>query len=251
MSPYVEIFLRSIGAFILILLVTRLLGKSQVNQLTVADFINAIVIGAIAGSLVVELGESGYYYAFGLLVFGLLTIGAEYIALKYRPARKLMEGEPTVVIHNGKILEDNMKKLLYNTDNLTMQLREQGIFNIADVEFAVAEPNGSLSVLPKADKLPPTASDMNIPVSYQGIPSELIQDGKIIEQNLLQNNLDEEWLFRELEKQGITAVSDVNFASLDSDGNLYVDLKRDKIDHLTDPTDKVPKQKRRKHRMDG
>ncbi len=251
MNPYVEILLRSIGAFALILLVTRLLGKSQVNQLTVADFVNAIVIGAIAGSLVVELNESGYYYAFGLVAFGLMTIVAEYIGLKYRPARKLMEGEPTVIIHNGKILEDNMKKLLYNMDNLTMQLREQGVFNIADVEFAVAEPNGSLSILPKADRLAATVGDLNLQGNYQGIPSELIQDGKIIEQNLIQNSLDEEWLFRELEKQGVYAVSDVNFASLDSGGNLYVDLKKDQIDHLTDPTDKVPAQKRRKNRMDG
>lgn len=251
MSPYTEIFLRALGAFVLILLVTRLIGKSQVNQLTVADFINAIVVGSIAGSLVVELGESAYYYAFGLAVFGLLTIAAEWVALKYRPARKLLEGEPTVVIHNGKILEDNMKKLLYNMDNLTMQLREQGIFDIGDVEFAVAEPNGSLSVLPKSHKRPVTPSDLNIPTKYEGISSEIIQDGKIIEQNLIQNNLTEEWLFKELEKQGVTSVSDVNFAALDTGGNLYVDLKQDKIDHLTDPTDKVPIQKRRKHRMDS
>lgn len=242
MSPYSEIILRSLGAFAMILLITRVIGKSQVNQLTVTDFINAIVVGSIAGALVVDLGESGYYYAFGMVTFGLLTLVAEWLSLKYRPVRKIMEGEPTVVVHNGKILEDNMKKLIYNTDNLMMQLREQGIFNIADVEFAVAEPDGSLSVLPKSHKRTVTPADLNIPTRYEGIASEIIQDGKMIEQNLLQNNLSREWLYRELERQGVTNISDVNFASLDTDGNLYVDLKKDKIEHLTDMTDKMPRQ---------
>lgn len=248
MGPYAEILVRAISAFVIILLMTRILGKSQLSQLTVFDFIAAIVIGDMAGELVIELSQTPFYYVFGIAVFGLLTITAEVISLKFRPARKLLEGEPTVLIHNGKILEDNMKKLLYNMDNLTMQLREQRVFNIADVEFAVAEPNGALSILLKGEKLPATVGDLNAPAKYYGIPSELIQDGKIIEQNLIQNKLDEEWLFKELEKQGVKEVSDVNFASLDSAGKLYVDLKEDQIDHLTDLTDKVPAEKRRQMR---
>ncbi|MBE3588147.1 MAG: DUF421 domain-containing protein [Thermoanaerobacteraceae bacterium] len=240
MNSYLEILIRGVGAFVGVMVITRLVGKSQVGQLTVSDFVNAIVLGSIAAAMVTDIKESGWYYVFGLLLFGLLTITAEYAALKYRPLRKLIESEPTVVIHNGKILEDNMKKLLYNMDNLMMQLREKNVFNIADVEFAVAEPNGELSVLLKSHKQPLTPADMQVPTRYQGIPSELIVDGVVIQQNLKQNNLTEDWLYRELEKQGIKSVKDVMYASLDSDGHLYVDQKHDTMEHMTDMTDKLP-----------
>ncbi|AEG16849.1 protein of unknown function DUF421 [Desulfofundulus kuznetsovii DSM 6115] len=240
MNPYLQILIRGIGAFLGVLVITRVVGKTQVGQLTVADFVNAIVIGSIAAAMVTDLKENGWYYAFGLLLFGLLTVISEYASLKYRPLRKLIEGEPTVVIHNGKILENNMKKLIYNVDDLMMQLREKNVFNIADVEFAVAEPNGGLSVLLKSHKQPLTPSDMQIPTKYQGIPSELIVDGVVIQQNLKQNNLTEDWLYRELEKQGIKSVKDVMYASLDAEGKLYVDRKEDTMQHVTDITDKLP-----------
>lgn len=240
MNPFLEILIRGIGAFILILLVTRLVGKTQLGQLTVSDFVNAIVIGSIGAAAVTDLKENGWYYVFGLLLFGLLTIGAEYIAMKYRPARKLLEGEPTVIIHNGKILEDNMRKLIYHVDDLTMQLRDKGVFNIADVEFAVLEPNGKLSVLLKSQKQPLTPQDLQLPTKYQGIPSEMIIDGIVIQQNLKQNNLTEEWLYQELEKQGIKSVQEVMYASLDTEGKLYVDKRQDIMAHVTDITDKLP-----------
>lgn len=240
MNPFLEILLRGLGAFLMVLMTTRIVGKTQVGQLTVSDFINAIVIGSIAAAMVTDLKENVSYYIFGLALFGLLTVGAEYLALKFRPARKLIEGEPTIVIHNGKILEDNMKKLIYHVDDLMMQLREKNVFNIADVEYAIAEPNGALSVLLKSQKRPLTPQDMQIPTKYEGVPSELIVDGVVIQQNLKQNNLTEEWLYRELEKQGVKSVKEVAYASLDTEGKLYVDKKQDTLGHVTDITDQLP-----------
>lgn len=239
MNPYLEIVARAFGAFALILVVVRLVGKSQVGKLTVSDFVNAIVIGSIGASMVVELQERVSYYALGLVIFGALTWVSEFIALKNRPARKLLEGDPTVVVHNGKILEKNMTGLNYHVDDLNMQLREKEVFNIADVEFAVAEPNGELSILLKSQKLPLTPQDMGVPTSYQGIPSELVVDGEIVKQNLQQNNLDEAWLMRELAQKGAHDVKKVTLASLDSQGNLYVDTIEDATDYTTDMTDKL------------
>ncbi|MGQ9512182.1 DUF421 domain-containing protein [Thermodesulfitimonas sp.] len=189
MNPFLEILLRAIGAFAGVVLITRLVGKLQVGQLTISDYVNGIVIGSIAASLATDVKTSPWYYLLGLLVFTTLTISTQWLGLKYRPARKILGDEPTVVIHNGKILERNMRRMRYNVDDLMMQLREKGYFNIADVEFAVAEPNGSLSVLPKADKRPVTPADLGIPTKYEGVPSELVVDGVIIKQNLKQNNL--------------------------------------------------------------
>lgn len=240
MNPFLEIFIRGLAAFIMVLVITRVVGKSQIGQLTISDFVNAIVIGSIAAVMVTDLRENIWYYVVGMIVFGLLTLGAEYLSMKYRPARKLIEGEPTILVHNGKILEDNMKKLLYHVDDLTMQLRDKNIFNIADVEFAVSEPNGKLSVLLKSQKRSLTPHDLQLPTSYEGVSSELVIDGVIIQQNLKQNSLTEEWLYRELEKQGVKSVKDVMYASLDAGGHLYVDKKEDTMEYITDITDQLP-----------
>jgi len=240
MNPFLEILLRAVGAFLGVVLVTRLVGKSQVGQLTLSDYVNGIVIGSIAAGLATDIKTSPFYYLLGLIVFTTLTITTQWVGLKYRPVRKILGDEPTVVVHNGKILERNMRRMRYNVDDLMMQLREKGYFNIADVEFAVAEPNGSLSVLPKADKRPVTPADLGISTEYEGVPSELIVDGVVIKQNLKQNNITEEWLFKELEKQGIFSLQEVLYAGLDAAGKLYVDKKQDELTHLTDVSDKLP-----------
>lgn len=241
MNPYTEILLRAVAAFVGVLLITRLVGKSQVGQLTISDYVNGIVIGSIAATLVTDLGSNPAFFAAGLFAFAALTIGVQQLSLKNRTLRKIFSDEPTVVVHNGKILEKNMARMRYNVDDLLMQLREKGAFNIADVEFAVAEPNGSLSVLLKSDRQPVTPRDLGLSTSYQGLPAELVVDGQVIKQNLVQNNLSEEWLYRELEKQGITSLQEVVLASLDTSGNLYVDRRRDTLDHYTDTSDTLPR----------
>ncbi|MEG6615153.1 DUF421 domain-containing protein [Peptococcaceae bacterium 1198_IL3148] len=239
MNPHFEIAIRAVGAFFAVLIITRVLGKEQMGQLAVSDFVNAIAIGSIAANMATDHKENVSYYIIGIIIFGGLTYAINYVALKSRTARKILEGEPTVVIHNGKLLEKNMAKMRYSVDHVTMQLREKNVFNIADVEFAVAEPHGELSVLLKSDKQPLTPRDVNIATDYQGVPSELIVDGKIIYQNLQQNNLSKDWLLTELNKQGVSNVKDVVFASLDSAGNLYVDKYQDQLTYVQDISDKI------------
>lgn len=240
MNPYLEIIIRAVGAFAAVIFITRMIGKSQVGGLTITDWVNGIVIGSIAASLVTELTEPPWYYAFGLFLFMVLTITAQWAGLRSRPVHKILTDEPTVVVHNGKILEGNMHKMRYTVDDLTSQLRQRKAFNIADVEYAIAEPNGQLSVLLKSQATPMTPQDLNVPTKYKGVPSELVVDGVVIQQNLKQNNLDENWLLGELQKQGVQSLKEVFYASLDSDGNLYVDKRRDDLDYVQDITDKLP-----------
>lgn len=240
MNPYLEILLRGIGAFAAVIFITKMIGKHEVGRLTITDFVNGIVIGSIAASLVVELGEPPMYYLFGLFLFMGLTVTIQWAGMKYRPLRKLFNDEPTVVVHNGKILEKSMNKMRYTVDDLTSQLRQKDAYNIADVEFAIVEPNGDLSVVLKSQAAPLTPRDLGLPAKYQGVPSELVVDGVIIQQNLAQNNLDEKWLLGELQKQGVQSLQEVFYASLDTDGNLYVDTKLDDLDYVLDITDKLP-----------
>lgn len=224
---YFSVALRTVLAFFAILLVTRILDKEQVGELTFYEYVTGITIGSLAADMATITIISPWVILTALVMFAALTFLMGYVSLKSRAARKLLEGEPTVVIQNGRILAKNMARCRYNIDDLLLQLRTQGVFNVADVEFAVLETNGQLSVLPKSQKKPITREDLRVPSNYEGLTSELIVDGEVIYQNLQQNNLDEAWLINELEKQGIHSPEEIMLASLDTQGNLYVDKKKD------------------------
>jgi len=228
-------------AFFSVLLYARVLGKEQISQLTFYDYVTGITFGSMAGELALSRGDETLHIFWVLTLFVGIAFLMGFITLKSRPLRKLIEGEPVIVIHNGKILEKNMGKMRYNTENMLTQLRDKGVFNPADVEFAVLETNGSLSVLPKSQKRPLTPADMQIPTQYEGIPSEIIVKGKVVYGNLEQNNLDEQWLITELNRRGFNSPTEVFYASLDSSGNLFIDLRQDSLQYPIDVTDsKLP-----------
>lgn len=139
----------------------------------------------------------------------------------------MLAGESTILINNGKILENTMRKLNYSFDDLVQQLRQENVFDISKVEFAILEPSGELSILLKSQHNPVTPQDLNVSTHYEGLATEVVLDGKIIESNLSQKNLNPQWLHYELEKKGIKSIDEVAFAALASNGNLYLDLYRD------------------------
>lgn len=234
---YMTVLLRTVLAFVTLFVVARLLGKQQLSQLTFYEYITGITMGDIAASIAIDSGRSPLYYMFALVAFAILTFGMGVITEKSRPLRKLIEGEPVVLVHNGKILEHNMAKSGYNMENLMMQLRERDAFDITEVEFAIAETDGYLTVLKKSQNRPVTPADLGIDTKYEGIPSEIIVDGQVIYQNLKQNHLDEAWLIARLKSLGYNSPQEITYASLDSEGNLYVDDKRDRLDPMTDISD--------------
>jgi uncharacterized membrane protein YcaP (DUF421 family) len=229
--------LKALIAFVVILILARWLNKEQLSQLTFYDWIVGITIGSMAANLTNEPEGRILEHVVILVVFSAAAYLTGMMTVKSRPLRKLIEGEPTVVIHNGRILEHNMAKLHYNVDNLLNQLREKNVFNIEDVEFALLEGNGGLSVLLKSQKRPLTPSDLGVPTGYEGLSSEIIVDGRVIYQNLKQNQLDEQWLISELRKRGYNSPRDIVLATLSSDGQLYIDDKKDETEHMVDVSD--------------
>ncbi|MDW7675788.1 MAG: DUF421 domain-containing protein [Bacillota bacterium] len=155
--------------------------------MTFFDFVTGITIGTIGGAYVTT-EVKGTYVLLGPIILTLLVLLTGYVTLKSNAARKLIEGEPLVVIQNGKIFEKNMSKVRYNADDLMMQLREKGVFDMGEVEFAILEPHGQLSVLKKSQHLPVTPKDLKMSTGYKGASSEIIRDGQIVEQNLKQNH---------------------------------------------------------------
>jgi len=235
---YIEVIIQTFLAFFAILFYTRILGKQQVGQLTFFEYINGITFGSIAAVLATDVGQKQtVVHLLALTLFTVLTFIMEVTALKSRPLRKIIAGEPTIVIHNGKVLEGNMKKMRYNFDELLMQLREKGVFYIGDVEYAILEPDGNLSVELKSQQKPLTREDLDVSSSYEGLSVELILDGEVLHQNLEQIGLDENWLLGELEKKGIKDVKEVKLAVLSSNGNLFVDLDKDELNTPMDITD--------------
>ena len=194
--------------------------------MTYFDFVTAITIGTI-GATFITVEVQGFIILLSPVILSLLVILTGYLTLKSVPARKILEGEPLVLIQNGKILENNLKNVRYNIDDLMMLLREKKVFNMDEVEFAILEPNGKLSVQKKSQYLPVSAKDLNISTKYKGISSEMIRDGEIVHQNIEQNNLSYEWLYNQLQNNDIENIDDVFLATLSTEGTLYVDLKKD------------------------
>ena len=198
------VIVRGLIGFFSLLIFARVLGKQQISQLTFFDYVLGITIGSVAATLTTDLTSRAWLHWVGLSTWSVVVFLLQVITLKSRPLAKHIDGEPVIVIMNGHLMNETMKKARYRTSDLLEQLRKKDVFDLTEVEFAVLETNGQLSVLKKSQYLPVTPQDLKIPTVYKGMSTELIYDGKIIEQNLKQVNLDRHWLEEELKKQGIT-----------------------------------------------
>lgn len=218
--------LRAAFAYLLLLLVVRFLGRKSLSQMTFFDFSIIITLGSVTANLAIGQNSTPTSSAIVLITLGGLSILTGYLHIKSIWIRKLTNSEPVTAIENGKIIDKNMKKVRFTVDELTSLLRQKNIFNYSDVEFAIIENDGQLSVLPKSQKAPLTPSDLNIPTSYKGLTKDLIIDGKVLKENLTSVNLNEQWLFTQLKNQGIYSAVNVFYAGLDSSGALYVSVKQ-------------------------
>lgn len=222
------VIIRSIITFFVLLLFVRLMGKQQVAQLTFFDYVVGITIGSIASTLSVQVNESLLSTLAGLATWAVLAILLAYLSMHNVKLRKLVDGEPTLVIENGKILENNLNQIRIPIEHLLSELRTMGVFNISDVQSALFEPGGKISVQKKFQKQPVTPSDLNISPQYDGLPTNLILDGVLLKDSLRSLNLTKAWLHHQLKKQNINDVNEVSLAQLDTKGNLYVDLQGEK-----------------------
>jgi len=226
MIRILETTLRTSIGFCILLVLTRLLGKKQLGQLTIFTYITGVALGNIAGDMVVHRDITIADGVTGLVFWGFLTFIVELISLKSSKARVLLDGEPSIVIKKGEIMKDKLKSQRLNIDDLTMLLRTNNIFSIKDVEYAILEPNGQLSVLKKPPLEQITKKDMNIQVTETAhIPIEIIVDGKPVLKNLDEVGHDIKWLDQQLDQANIGSIAEVLYAELQSDGSLYLNRK--------------------------
>ncbi|AQS58890.1 DUF421 domain-containing protein [Desulforamulus ferrireducens] len=220
--------LRSLGIFVLTLLLVRLLGKRQTSQLTLFDLITAVVVGVTAAAISLNLLDNLANGVAALAVWTVLPILLSLLALKYKTLRDILQGKETVLINHGKVLEDKLMEARFTPEDLLSQLRRKSVFQVADVEFAMLEPNGDLSVLLKKDKQPVSANTLGLQVSQESVPQTVMLDGVIMDEPLTAMGLNRHWLHTELEKVGV-APENVFIAQVDSLGQLYLDTFNDAL----------------------
>ncbi|MFJ7891056.1 DUF421 domain-containing protein [Lysinibacillus xylanilyticus] len=225
-ADFWEMILRSTLSFFALLIVTRLLGKKQLGQLTFFHYTTGITFGSIASEIAAQAETPFLDGLIALIWWSVLTYFMTIITIKSKKARVIVDDKPTILIQNGIILESALRKNRLHMDELAMMLREQAIFSIQDVQYALLETTGKLSVLPRPAEQPATKQDVKVdvtPPTY--IPTEVASDGKVIYENLVELELTEDWLMKKLKKQNVQSVEDVYFAQVQGNGSLYVSLK--------------------------
>lgn len=228
--PILELSIRITIAFLTLLLLTRIMGRKEISQMTFFNFVSGISIGTIGASLAIDPNLSIRNGLFALVGWSAFTITMGIIDIKSKKARNVIEGQPRILIKNGQIMEGELRKVRLDVDALNALLRQKNVFSVSEVDYAIFETNGKLSVMKKEPQQPPTKSDFNIQQSNLNlfpISTEVITDGRIITSNLEKLNLDKQWLENQLQILGIKSISDVFYAEVQKDGTLYIDNKND------------------------
>ena len=219
------VLVRTLILYGLVVIAVRVMGKHQIGQLQPFELVVTIMLSELAAIPMQNTGIPLINGITPILTLLVAQVALSYISLKSDRARAVICGRPSVLIENGKIMEPELERLRYNLSDLMEQLRAKNIRNISDVEFAILETSGQLSVIPKSQKRPVIPEDINVPSKYEGLPLTVIMDGHIIHHNLKKMNLDIPWLKLQLKNLGVDSPDQVLFANLDTDGKLYCQRK--------------------------
>ncbi|MEK4029690.1 DUF421 domain-containing protein [Pseudobacillus sp. FSL P4-0506] len=225
-----ELVLRLSISFITLLVLTRLIGRKEISQMTFFNFVSAISIGTIGASLAIDNSLSIRNGLISLLGWSAFTIFLGFLDIKSKNARYAIVGQPIILIRKGKIMENTLRKARLDIDSLNTLLRKKNVFSTSDVDYAIFETDGTLSVIKKEPKQTLIESGMNTPktnTDFFPLPMSVISDGEIDKKNLEKLNLNEEWLDQQLQSAGINSISDVFYAEVQKDGSLYIDNKND------------------------
>ncbi|NMC56170.1 MAG: DUF421 domain-containing protein [Eubacteriaceae bacterium] len=224
MQEFFEIIGTATGSLIALFVLTKLMGKRQVSQLSMFDYVIGITIGSIAAEMATSLDGPFYRPLLAMVVYAVFSILIAVAITKSLKLRKKLEVVPVILFHCGKMYRDNFKKNKLDLDEFLMMCRDKGFFDLNTVQTIVLEQNGKLSILPKSPQRPLIPKDLNIYPREDALVCNIIMDGDIMEVNLSMCNHDKEWLIEELSKQGVKHPEDVFLATLDNNDKLSVFL---------------------------
>ena len=213
-SEALSIVPRSIFSLIVLFFITKLIGKKQVSELSLFDYVIGISIGNFTAEMTMDLNNQYINGVVAIVSFGLVSYLVSYITMKSICLRRFLIGIPTIIIEDGKISLQGLKKAKIDINDLLEQCRGQGYFDISEISYAVMEANGKLSILPKSDYQVPTLKDLKIKGNKAYLTTNVIIDGNLMEKNLKNSNKNIEWLNKELLKQGHSNYENILLATI-------------------------------------
>ena len=214
-----KICVASLVSYAAIFLSAKVIGRKQISQLDFLDYIAGITIGSIAAELATDL-ENVWKPLIAMIIYSALTWLMSVFGLRSARSRKFLNGTPTIVMDGGRLFRKNMKKAKLDLSEFMVMCREQGYFNLADIRTAIFEYNGKLTILPVEARRPVTPADMNLSPRQETLFTEVVMDGRVLDENLHRMGLDVKWLNRRLHDQGIQDVRSVYLALCDTEHNL-------------------------------
>lgn len=219
---FLMLIIKSIGSLTALFILTNALGKKQINQLNMFDYVIGISIGNVVAEMTVNKEVVFLDGIIVMTIYSLISIFVSYLTMKSIKMRKLISGTPIILMDKGKIIKANLKKSKIDINEFLEEARTSGYFDISELEFAIMETNGKISFLPKAKYTPTVKEDMKLNPPYKGINIELVIDGQIIDKNLKKINKKRDWLIERLNKMNYKKIEELLLVLIDSNDKITV-----------------------------
>ena len=233
MSNFLNICFRTILVLVILFFITKMMGKKQISELNFFDYVVGITIGSIAADISLDIEKNMIAGIAALFIYGFISYIISFVSIKSILARRFFIGVPTVLVEKGKIIESGLKKSKIDVNDLLMEARENGYFNLDEIDYALMEVNGNISFLPKEKEKPVTKRDMKIKCSNEGLTVNAIIDSKYMVNNMKAINKDKEWLDHELKVNGYDNYDNILLATIDNNYKVTIYEKNVKPDKNT------------------
>lgn len=215
----IKVLLTSLLSVAGLFIIAKIMGHKQLAQLDFFDYISGITIGSVAAELAIDI-EAPWKPLISLIIYGLVSVVLNLITHKHPKTRKFINGSPTILMNDGRLYRENLKHAKLDLSEFMILCREQGYFDLNDIQTVVFETNGKLSILPVAAKRPMTPGDLNMRPREAHISTEIIMDGRIMGENLKRRGLDTVWLEKQLKAQGFHSEKEIFLGVCDNDNKL-------------------------------
>lgn len=233
MSDFLNICFRTILILIILFFITKMMGKKQISELNFFDYVVGITIGSIAADISLDIEKDMLAGIAALFIYGFISYIISFVSIKSILARRFFIGVPTVLVEKGKIIESGLKKSKIDVNDLLMVARENGYFNLDEIDYGLMEVNGNISFLPKEKEKPVTKKDMKIKCNNEGLTVNAIIDSKYMANNMKAINKDKEWLDHELKVNGYDNYDNILLATIDNNYKVTIYEKNVKPDKNT------------------
>lgn len=231
-NNFLSVTYRALISLFTLFIVTKIVGKKQVSELSLFDYVIGISIGNFAAEMTINLESNEINGIWAVILFGLVAYLVSWISLKSVTFRRFMMGKPTIIIQDGKILKRNMSKVRLDINELLEECRIKGFFDISQISFGIMEVNGEMSFMPKVDYKPLTIKDMNIKSKQDILYANVIIDGKIMKKHLKLIDKDYDWLLSKLKSMGHENIKNILLCTADSEGNVKIFEPNDDVQSL-------------------